>query len=119
MVDACRNDPDPGRGRSGVVGTRYMLPPGATNFMAMFSCSRGQKAFETEKAGGGHGVFFHHVIEGLHGKAALGGDKEVTWDLLALYVKRRVPASVKDWLSRDKEQHQNDLYTTRLKLKTK
>jgi formylglycine-generating enzyme required for sulfatase activity len=104
LVDACRNDPDPGRGRSGVEGNLYSLPPRASNFMAMFSCCAGQKAYETDKAGGGHGVFFHHVIEGLQGKAAIGDEKDVTWDLLALHVKRRVPVSVKDWIGSDKEQ---------------
>jgi formylglycine-generating enzyme required for sulfatase activity len=104
LVDACRNDPDPGRGRSGVEGNLYSLPPRASNFMAMFSCSAGQKAYETDKAGGGHGVFFHHVIEGLQGKAVIGDEKDVTWDLLSLYVKRRVPASVKEWIGKEKEQ---------------
>ncbi len=36
---------------------------------AFFSASSNQKAFEHEKAGGGHGVFTHFLLEGLRGKA--------------------------------------------------
>ncbi len=40
-------------------------PPGGV--AALFSCSAGQRAFEHESLK--HGVFFHHVLEGLGGKA--------------------------------------------------
>ena len=40
------------------------------NTVAFFSCGSRQRAQETDKAGGGHGVFFHYVLEGLRGKAA-------------------------------------------------
>src|SRR5262249_43169614 len=102
LVDACRNDPVPGGGRGGVEGNLYSLPPRASNFMAMFACCAGQKAYETDMAGGGHGVFFHQVIEGLKGNAALGDSKEISWDLLSLYVKNKVPICVKEWIGGDK-----------------
>ena len=106
LVDACRNDPDPGRGRSGVEGNLYRLPPTASNFMAMFSCCAGQKAYETDKAGGGHGVFFFHVLEGLKGAAKdqHGEENEVTWASLSSYVQRKVPGAVRTWIGKEKEQ---------------
>jgi TPR repeat protein len=104
LVDACRNDPDPGRGRAGVGGNLFSLPPRASNFMALFSCCAGQKAYETERAGGGHGVFFYHVLQGLRGDAKDPYAGEVTWDSLSSYVKHRVPGAVRDWIGKNKEQ---------------
>jgi len=40
--------------------------------------------------GGGHGVFFHQVIEGLRGAAADAETGEVGWDDLVGYVRKRV-----------------------------
>ena len=40
--------------------------------------------------GGGHGVFFHQVIEGLRGAAADPETGEVGWDDLVGYVRKRV-----------------------------
>jgi TPR repeat protein len=86
LVDACRNDPSPGRGR-GIDGNRVEALPEGT--AVLFSCSRGQRAFESAKAGGGHGVFFHFVLEAMRGKAK--NDKgAVTWDRLVTYVKEQV-----------------------------
>jgi TPR repeat protein len=86
LVDACRNDPTPGRGR-GIDGNRVEALPEGT--AVLFSCSKGQRAFESPKAGGGHGVFFHFVLEGLRGKAK--NDRGVvTWDRLVAYVKEQV-----------------------------
>jgi uncharacterized caspase-like protein len=64
LVDACRNDPKKGRN---VDIDALPKPPRGT--AALFSCSTGERAFETDKLGKGHGVFFHHVLEGLRGKA--------------------------------------------------
>lgn len=47
-------------------------------------------AFEGEKWGGGHGVFSHFVLEGLHGKADVDGDKLVTVGELFRFVRQRV-----------------------------
>jgi formylglycine-generating enzyme required for sulfatase activity len=91
LIDACRND---GKAkatkRARLDVNKVTIPDGVG---VLFSCSRGQFAFETEKIK--HGVFFHHVIEGLKGAAA---DKEgvVSWDGLSAYVKRQVPRYVKD-----------------------
>jgi hypothetical protein len=88
LVDACRNDPKLGRSLD-----TDSVPRAARGIAALFSCSSGQRAFETPRLGRGHGVFFHHVIEALGGKAR-NEDGEVTWDDLTAYVKRHVPRTV-------------------------
>jgi formylglycine-generating enzyme required for sulfatase activity len=88
LVDACRNDP--GAGRS--VDADRLRPPRGT--AALFSCKGGERAFETDKLGEkGHGVFFHHVIEGLKGKAK-NKRGEVTWSRLADHVIESVSEDV-------------------------
>jgi formylglycine-generating enzyme required for sulfatase activity len=106
LVDACRNDPDGGRGK-GVAGDRVeSLPRGMA---ALFSCSPGQRSFETSKAGGGHGVFFHFVLEGLRGKAGKGEAGEVTWSQLADYVQEHVETQVPEWLGKGVKQVPNEV----------
>ena len=84
LVDACREDPARSRGMNGsVVKT---LPEGVA---VLFGCRAGQQTFETRNAGGGHGVFFHYVLEGLRGKAK-NEDGDVTWSRLTDYVSRKV-----------------------------
>ena len=96
VVDACRNEP--GDGRQGgtpdelMSATRPLIPdlPGGT--LALFSCSKGQIAYES----GDHkrGFLFHYVIEGLGGKAA-NKSGQVTWLGLADYVGAEVPDAVR------------------------
>jgi formylglycine-generating enzyme required for sulfatase activity len=101
LVDACRNDPDPGRGR-GVDGSRVeALPKGVA---ALFSCSAGQRAFETKKAGGGHGVFFHYVLQGLQDKDLRNDRGDLTWSRLAEYVQENVEARVPEWIGAEARQ---------------
>jgi TPR repeat protein len=88
LVDACRNDPSPLKGR-GLDGTNTPRPPRGT--AALFSCSPGEKAFEND--GYRHGVFFYHVLEGLRGRAK-DGEGDVTWDSLQNYVRKQVAADV-------------------------
>jgi formylglycine-generating enzyme required for sulfatase activity len=88
LVDACRNDPKMGRNVD--VETLPRLPRGTA---ALFSCSSGERAFETDKLGSGHGVFFHHVIEGLKGDAK-NRRGEVTWSRLSEYVTESVSRQV-------------------------
>jgi uncharacterized caspase-like protein len=83
LVDACRNE-------TGTRGFRNLdaeaVPRPARGIAALFSCSSGQRAFESDELGPkgskGHGVFFHFVLEGLKGKAK-NSDNEVTWARLA------------------------------------
>jgi hypothetical protein len=88
LVDACRNDPAAGRN---VDTDALPRPPRGT--AALFSCSSGERAFESEKLGTGHGVFFHHVIEGLKGEAK-NKKGQITWDSLAEHVKDKVSDEV-------------------------
>ncbi len=96
IVDACRNDPLAGK----TVGseklesvTRPELPdpPGGT--VALFSCSKGQVAFESDKLK--HGFLFHFVIDGLQGKAANKKDGRITWLGLAKHVDDELPDAVR------------------------
>ncbi len=99
LVDACRNVVDLKKGaRGGVDGTRIDgLRKGTAVF---FSCSDRQTAHETDKAGGGHGVFFHFVLEGLRGaKGAINERGQVTWQQLVPYVKRRVGEEFPGWFA--------------------
>ncbi|MCA9093632.1 MAG: SUMF1/EgtB/PvdO family nonheme iron enzyme [Planctomycetaceae bacterium] len=89
LVDACRNDPDPGRGRGLDADS---APPPPKGVAALFSCSAGQRAFEHDEFK--HGVFFHHVLEGLGGEAA-NRDGNVTFDSLSAYVRGEVPKTMR------------------------
>ncbi|HEX3146584.1 MAG TPA: caspase family protein [Gemmataceae bacterium] len=89
LVDACRDDPQAGRGSRGVSADAAPRPP--QGVAAIFSCRAGQRAFEFDKYK--HGVFFHHLLTGLRGEAT---DKKgrVTFAALASHVGTAVPADV-------------------------
>ena len=89
LVDACRNDPKLERGMRGINADSAPRPP--RGVAAMFSCSAGEFAYEHPKYQ--HGVFFHHVLEGLRGKAR-NSKGEVTFNSLADYVNGRVAEEV-------------------------
>jgi tetratricopeptide (TPR) repeat protein len=89
LVDACRNDPHETRSLDADA-----LPRPPRGVAAMYSCSSGQRAFETPRLGkNGHGVFFHFVLEGLKGEAR-NKDGDVTWGGLAEYVTKSVSRAV-------------------------
>jgi hypothetical protein len=88
LVDACRNDPFIGRSVDTDVVPR---PPSGT--AALFSCKSGERAFESDKLGKGHGIFFYYVIDGLKGKAK-NKRGEVTWSSLTDHVVERVSLDV-------------------------
>ncbi len=93
MMDACRNDPLAGRGRG--VGTNLKISE-IPNTAVLLSCSQGQKSFEDKAWGGGHGVFFHHVLTGLRGEEeSVIADGKIDLDLLVAYLKKAVPKQVK------------------------
>lgn len=82
LVDACRNDPDPTRGRDALAADRVQPPRGVG---ALFSCSPGQRAFENDSLK--HGIFFYHVIE----KLRAGGPLGVSFNALGDHVGILVP----------------------------
>lgn len=83
LVDACRNDPDPGRGARGIEGKVIALPEDTA---VMFSCRKGQQSFENDELR--HGLFTYTVLEGLRGAAGREGD--VSWGDLVAYVNRQM-----------------------------
>jgi formylglycine-generating enzyme required for sulfatase activity len=89
LVDACRDDPDEGRGSRGIDADSAPRPP--RGVAAFFSCSAKQKAFEHDSLK--HGVFFHYMLEGLKGKAKNDED-DVTFNSLVDYVGRNVEKRV-------------------------
>ena len=98
LVDACRNDPLAGGDRSlpkirleSVTRPQAEKPPGGV--AALYSCSEGERAFESAKLR--QGIFFHFVIEGLKGAAA-NAKGEVTLERLATYVSEEVPDRAKE-----------------------
>lgn len=107
LVDACRNDPQSDFSRSraevrleSVTRPQSRQPPGGV--VALFSCSAGQKAFESPQLK--HGVFFHFVIEGLKGKADSDGDRLVDLDEFVRFTKKQVTDAVKDEFGADIKQ---------------
>ena len=97
IVDACRNDPLAGR----AVGseklesvTRPELPDPPASTVALFSCGKGQVAYESDALK--HGFLFHFVIEGLEGKAANKKDGRITWLGLAKHVDDELPDAVRE-----------------------
>ncbi len=106
LVDACRNDPlaagDKGLPRlklESVTRPQSERPPGGV--AALFSCSEGQKSYESAKFK--QGIFFHFVVEGLKGAAA-NKKGEVTLEHLAAYVKDEAPDAAKDEFGVDARQ---------------
>jgi hypothetical protein len=63
------------------------LPKGMAVF---FSCSKGEKARESARAGGGHGLFFHFVLQALGDTTARNAKNELRWDRLVAYVKDKM-----------------------------
>jgi formylglycine-generating enzyme required for sulfatase activity len=90
LVDACRNDPT--EGNSGAIP--FAPPPVPPSVAALFSCSDGEVAWEERELGGGHGVFFHFVIEGLGGAADGNKDGKVSLLELTEYTQDKVPEYV-------------------------
>jgi hypothetical protein len=93
LADCCRIDPAAGRARLASVPLDDILgktPP--QGGFAFFSCSKGERAFEHQELK--HGVFFHHVIQGLK-QDVNDPDGEVKLEALTTHVRKRVPAEVR------------------------
>ena len=93
FVDACRNDPDPTKGR-GIDRNTITLKANSALFL---SCASNQKALESETLK--HGLFFHCVLEGMRGalKDAVNANGEVTPGRLATAVEETFAAKFDEW----------------------
>lgn len=102
LVDACRDDPDTGRGSRGIDADSAPRPP--LGVAAFFSCSASQRAYEHPDLK--HGIFFHHVLKGLRG-AAENSEHEVTFNSLVDYVGKNVERDVPRLIGGGAEQQPN------------
>lgn len=102
MVDACRNDPDPTRGRG---LDPESAPPPPQGVAVLFSCSAGQRAFENDALK--HGVFFYYVLKAMEGEAEENG--EITFDDLSKFVRKRVPDKVRRLTQGASQQSPNEI----------
>jgi uncharacterized caspase-like protein len=95
LVDACRNEllaqPE---GRPGGIAMPPPPPP-PESVAALFSCSEKEVSWEDAELNGGHGVFFHYVIEGLKGDADRDNDNKVSLLELTEYTQKAVSAFVR------------------------
>ena len=75
LYDAGRQVPDPmPEPRKGEPGKRAPLP---ANAAVLFSCGNGEMSHQSDKAGGGHGLFTFAVLKTLRGETGLNGG--VSW----------------------------------------
>lgn len=99
FVDACREDPTPGRGNkpnglSNVMSRGIAVVPQNPNVQSaiFFACRVGQRAFEDKEYG--HGVFTNWILQGLReGAIAEKPDGAVDLGRLSHYVTEKVS----DW----------------------
>ena len=103
FVDACREDPTPGRGVKGnilsdVLSRGVAITPRDTSRPAssasFFACSIGQRAFEDPALN--HGVFTYWILEGVRtAAAARKPDGAIDMGVLSSYVKNKVASWAK------------------------
>lgn len=96
FVDACREDPTPGRGLKGNPlsdvfsrGMQIVPQDTASESATFFACSVGQRAYEDSKFG--HGVFTNWILQGLReGAVSQLPDSAVDMGRLSSYVAKQV-----------------------------
>lgn len=101
FMDACRNDPEAGKSvadnkmTEGLSRDLQLTTPqprgGLVTNATFFSCSPGERSWESEKHG--YGFFSYYVMRGLLGEAA-GEDGVVTINSLETYLSSQVPDAV-------------------------
>lgn len=97
IIDACRNDPERGKGGGNNTLTDSFsrdlqlvaksTAGGQSGSAVLLACSEGQRAWEWPEKG--HGVFTYYLMEGLKGAAA-DARGEVTMNELGDYVQTQV-----------------------------
>jgi len=101
LIDACRDEPkDASRSSKGVQGRSIALPEETAVF---FSCRAGQRSFENEQAGGGHGLFTYCLLDGMRGRAVQ--NETLTWTSLVGHVENMMDSDeIKKLLPPDRKQ---------------
>lgn len=106
LIDACRVDPDPNKGSSGLDGHAVKVK---AQTVALFAASNGQKAREHPDAAGtgnGHGLFMSEVLSALGGEAK-NRRGTVTWNGLVNHIAGEVtPKSKTLFPNLPENQHQ-------------
>jgi len=98
IVDACRNDPDAGKGDEDNLLTddfarNVRAMPGSDNSgfpsatATLYSCSKGERAYEYHDKK--QGVFSYFLVKGLRGEA-VDSDGNITFNSLADYTQKEV-----------------------------
>ena len=98
LADCFRIDPHPARDRN-QGDTLEKVPP--KGVLALYACKANQRSYESDRLR--HGVFFHHVLEGMQGKAGKSGRKLVFAELVA-HVRKEVPETVKELVGATRSQ---------------
>jgi formylglycine-generating enzyme required for sulfatase activity len=112
LVDACRNDPEVGRGDAPNrlstdftrgISVRPMVLEKKTEYVwaTLFSCEEGQRAYEWPERN--RGFFTYYLEKGLKGDA-VDSSGRVTLASLVSYLRRVVPEEVQRYLGVDKRQ---------------
>lgn len=98
FVDACREDPTPGRGIKGNTmsdvlsrGVQVVPQDEKAESATFFACSVGQRAYEDANLG--HGVFTNWILEGLRAGAVPQKNGDVEMGVLSSYVSQNIA----DW----------------------
>lgn len=110
FVDACRDDPFPGRGIKGnpltdvmARGLRIAPPEDQPNqpvtTITFYSCQVGERAYENESLG--HGVFSYYILSGIKELAAKP-DGRVEAGILANYLRENVTKWAKEYAQKVK-----------------
>ncbi len=100
FVDACREDPTPGRGIKGNTlsdvlsrGLTVVPQDEKSQSATFFACSVGQRAYEDANLG--HGVFTNWILEGLTQGAVPQKNGDVEMGVLSSYVSQKIAAWAK------------------------
>ena len=103
ILDACRNDPDVGKGDTDNLLTeafaRNIQMPSVTAML--YACSVGERAYKWNEIR--HGVFSYYLLEGLRGEATTS-DGDVTVATLTNYTQQQVVNWTREHLSGGKTQ---------------
>ncbi len=91
VVDACRAGKDNEAGLKGAQAVNYALSQPQGDITKIISCQANEFSHESEKWGGGRGIFSYHLLEGLYGLADADNDNQITLKEIGRYVEDNVP----------------------------